>query len=163
MSSKVCASSKVCPGHPVLQDHTCMQCSTCRDHTYQTLDSNTLQVGHLRQWTTAHEQPQHSGSDSSGLVTATWTLTACVDRPVSIRWSSRERHTHCADQTRRLVLSHSGIRSQEDIPDKDWHVYTGKSESTSPVTKPLESLPECHSCSCADDQHRAWESWIWWV
>ena len=78
-------------------------------------------------------------------------------------------HTLCRHQTRRLVLSHSGFCSQEDAPDKDWHVYTGKSESTLPVTRPLKSLPECHGCSCAGvhclrwPTRKAFESWTWWV
>ena len=81
-----------------------------------------LCVGHLRQWTTAHEQPRHSVSNSIGLVTATWTLTACVDRPVSIRWSSRERHTHCAHQTRSWRYHTVG-----SVPRKTHLIKTDKS------------------------------------
>ena len=41
----------------------------CLDYTHYPQGSNALRVGHLRQCTPAHEQPWHSGSDSSGLVT----------------------------------------------------------------------------------------------
>ena len=135
-----------------------MQCSTCRDYTHQTLDSNTLQVGRLRQCTTAHEQPQQPGSDSSGLVTAMWTLTACVDRPVSIRWSSRERHTHCADQTRSWCY-HTVV----SVPRKTHLIKTDT--STLANRSPRRPSPDhwSHSlsvtavhvqgCTVSDDQH----------
>ena len=75
------------------------------------------------------------------VATVTWTPIACVDRPVPTRWSSRERHTHCADQTRSWCNHTVGSVPRKTHLIKTEQVYTGKWDSTSQSS--LELLPEC--------------------
>ena len=91
-------------------------------------------------------------------MTATRTPTACVHRPISIRWSSRERRTHCAHQTRSWCY-----HTVASVPRKTHLIKTDK--STLANRSPHRQSPDHWSrspsvmavhvqgCTVSDDQH----------